>query len=166
MLEVIELTARGQSLTANRVCVASGLVNEIRCIFHTDWEVDETRAIFVNEARNKKISVVLVNGACNVPHEVLLDKGSVSVNLVGSVVEGENLIERMTSYKTKIIEVEQKVNVDGANTVEPTPSEYEQFIEEVNNLLHFAVEGETLVLGESIDARVEDDMLIIEGDNE
>lgn len=78
--------------------------------------------------KNKKISIVLVNGECNVPHEVLLDKGSVSVNLVGSVVEGETLVERMTSYKTKIVEVEQKVNVDGANTVHPTPSEFEQYV--------------------------------------
>lgn len=151
MLEVIELTARGQSLTTNKVCVASGLVNEIECRFDTDWQVDATRAIFVNNARSKKISVVLVNGKCNVPHEVLLDKGDVEVNLVGSVIEDETLVERTTSYKTKVVEVKQKVNVDGANTVTPTPSEFEQFVEavadEVHKVTDMTVGAETLDAG-------------------
>lgn len=150
MLEVIELTARGQSLTTNKVCVASGLVNEIECRFDTDWQVDETRAIFVNNARNKKISVVLVNGKCNVPHEVLLDKGDVEVNLVGSVIEDETLVERTTSYKTKVVEVKQKVNLDGANSVNPTPEVWEQDVARLDSRIDEAeAEIPTDVIGEA-----------------
>lgn len=130
MIKVINLTAREQTLELqDDTFIASDIVNEIECRFDTDWEVNETRAVFVNDSKNEKISVVLHDGVCRVPHEVLRYKGTVSVNLVGSNVEEEALIERMTSYKIPLLYVKQKVNITGANSAVPTPSEWEQFVE-------------------------------------
>lgn len=133
MLYEINLSVRGQELKSTSKKMASNTVNEVRCHFSfegEEWEVDVKRAVFSND-RGKRYSVVIADDTCFVPHEVLLDRGAVTVNVVGATMNGDDLVERITTYKTIIIENTQKVYTDGLNSTNPTPSEFEQFVEAV-----------------------------------
>lgn len=101
---------------------------EARFDLGTNWSgYDSIRAIWYNSYRT--VSTVLDSlGNCIVPYEVLTRRGKVLVNLVGSIVEDDELTDRITSYPViaLIVDADAKVNGDTAQPI--TPSEYEQFV--------------------------------------
>lgn len=85
-----------------------------------------------------------------VPPEVMTTTSPVTLNLVGSQLDGQELVERMTTFPVLALRVTAEALIDGDNS-EITPSQYEQFVaqitEQINNLLA-EIEGlETLVIG-------------------
>ena len=94
----------------------------------TGWsDFQSVRAVWQNGVT--VISTVLdANGACTVPWEVLQYRGTVMVNLVGSDAEGDELIDRLTTFRIPAVKVTDKVNVEGSETVPVTPSQFEQFV--------------------------------------
>ena len=113
-----------------------------------------------------RIATVLDSqGKCIVPHEVLARKGCVRVNLVGSIVEGDELITRLTSYSAEAVQVNEKIKLTGSETSEVTPSQFEQFvaavIAEVEKVTGMTAVAETLPAGSPATARYENGKLYI-----
>ena len=104
---------------------------EAEFVLGNRWtDMDSVSAVWWNDFT--RIATVLDSqGKCVVPHEVLTRKGCVRVNLVGSIVEGDELITRLTSYSAEAVQVNEKIKLTGSETSELTPSQFEQFVTEV-----------------------------------
>lgn len=95
---------------------------------------DSVRAIWRNTQNFAIIGTVLDSqGICKVPTEVLTSIGQVDVNLVGSISENDVLTDRLTTYPVEAGQVDANALVDGSETAEITPSQFEQFAEAVRN---------------------------------
>lgn len=109
---------------------AANTVGYVRAAFDLGdgWDgFDSIRAVWATDFA--KIATVLdSDGACAVPWEVLKRVDTVMVNLVGSISDGEELTDRLTTYKVKALDVNGCTNIDGSETAEITPSQFEQFV--------------------------------------
>lgn len=140
-METITLNfkAFGQNLTADAhpQRYASNTVNYIQAVFDLDenWQsFDSVRAVWHNDFAC--ISTVLDgNGSCTVPHEVLTNLDEVIVNLVGSDVDGEELVDRMTTYPHRVAIIDANARICGTETAEVTPSQFEQYIDIVEQIV-------------------------------
>ena len=87
------------------------------------------------------ISTVLDgDGVCVVPHEVLTKRGQVQVNLVGADLDeeesyGAELIDRLTTYPLKAILIDANARICGTETAPVTPSQFEQFVAIVEDMI-------------------------------
>lgn len=126
----IKFTANGQQLTGGGLHCASNTVHYIIADFDLgdNWQgYDSVRAVWSNDF--KCISTVLdPSGSCTVPHEVLERRGKVSVNLVGSILEDDELTDRLTTYPIVAITVDANAKICGTETAEVTPSQFEQYV--------------------------------------
>lgn len=136
---ILNFKASGQNLTADAhpQRYASNTVNYIQAVFDLDdnWKsFDSVRAVWHNDFAC--ISTVLDgNGACTVPHEVLTNLDEVHVNLVGSNVEGEELVDRMTTYPLRVVVIDANARICGTETAEVTPSQFEQYVAIVEQMI-------------------------------
>ena len=141
-MENLELTfqAENQELTATNftppLFVASNTVAWIKAKFSlgTNWDCWSLGAVKAMwKFKGEVYSAVLdAEGVCTIPHEVLGEMtGEVKVNLVASSIEDDEVVERMTTYPLFALNVNKKAEVEGDNSVAITPSEYEQFVEDV-----------------------------------
>ena len=141
-MEQLELTfrANNQCLEATNftppLFVASNTVDWIVAKFDLGtnwdcWSLGAVKAIW--KFKGQQYSAILnAEGECTVPHEVLgAMTGEVKVNLVASTIEDDEVIERLTTYPLYCINVNKVALIDGDNSVAITPSEYEQFVEDV-----------------------------------
>lgn len=95
---------------------------------------DSVRAIWRNTQNFAIIGTVLDSqGICKVPTEVLTSIGQVDVNLVGSISENNVLTDRLTTYPVEAGRVDANALVDGSETAEITPSQFEQFVTNVRS---------------------------------
>lgn len=135
----INFTASGQTLTGASlpISIASNTVEYVKAKFAlgSDWTgFDSVRAIWYNDYA--QIATVLDgNGECTVPWEVLAKTDDVRVNLVGSDVENDVLVDRLTSYPVMALEVDATARIDGTETAPVTPSQFEQYIAIVEQLV-------------------------------
>ena len=131
----ISFSANGQQLTGGGLHCASNTVHYIIADFELGdgWQgFDSVRAVWSNDF--KCISTVLdPDGSCTVPHEVLERRGKVSVNLVGSILEDDELTDRLTTYPVLAITVDANAKICGTETAEVTPSQFEQFVQIVKD---------------------------------
>lgn len=141
-MEQLELTfrANNQCLEATNftppLFVASNTVDWIVAKFDLGtnwdcWDLGAVKAIW--KFKGQQYSAILnAEGECTVPHEVLgAMTGEVKVNLVASTIEDDVVVERLTTYPLYCINVNKVALIDGDNSVAITPSEYEQFVEDV-----------------------------------
>ena len=141
-MEQLELTfrANNQCLEATNftppLFVASNTVDWIMAKFDLGtnwdcWSLGAVKAIW--KFKGQQYSAILnAEGECTVPHEVLgAMTGEVKVNLVASTIEDDEVVERLTTYPLYCINVNKVALIDGDNSVAITPSEYEQFVEDV-----------------------------------
>ena len=133
--------------------IASDTISYIEATFTlgTNWSgFDYTRAVW----RNGKVTVATTldnNASCVVPAEVLVNEGKVTVNLVGSDFEDEELVDRLTTFPVVAIHVAQKVKIDGT-TVPITPSEVERIIAAVEDDAEAAEEAATSAEADALKA--------------
>ena len=133
---IIEFKASAQSLqkTGGIHSYASDTVSYVEATFVHDWEgFDSIKAVWKDEHGTKKTSIINSEGKCVVPHEVLANVGRVFVNLVGIVSENGELIERLTTFPVKALDVTAKAETEGDETVPITPSQFDQFVEIVRS---------------------------------
>ena len=113
--------------------LASNTVSYVEAVFGLgkNWTgYDSVRAVWTTYLDT--IATVLDSeGKCVVPHEVLTRTGKVSVNLVGSIVEDEELTDRLTTYPTVALNVNADAYVEGTETAPITPSQFEQYVADV-----------------------------------
>ena len=130
--QVIKFEALNQSLrkTSGFSTYPSDMVEIITAEFELGdkWDgYDSVRAVWQNG--EVKISSFLdSNYKCKIPSEVLENKGTLEVNLVASSVDDDVLTERLTSYKVVAFQIPVKVNIDGSDPQDVTPSQFEQFV--------------------------------------
>lgn len=98
---------------------------------------DAIQAIWFND--HTGVATVLDHaGVCIVPHEVLVKRGPVKVNLVGSISENGVLTDRLTSYPVTAFVVDADARVDSDDPEPVTPSQFDQFVAIVRNDSHRA----------------------------
>ena len=163
----VSFEANNQQLKSIGTKHASDTYADIEATFvlGEKWtDMDSVSAVWWNDFT--RIATVLDSqGKCIVPHEVLARKGCVRVNLVGSIVEGDELITRLTSYSAEAVQVNEKIKLTGSETSEVTPSQFEQFvaavIAEVEKVTGMTAVAETLPAGSPATARYENGKLYI-----
>ena len=164
---IITFSANEQNLqkTGGIGCYASDTVSYIEAHFALgdNWSgYDSIRAVWFNDY--KTISTVLdSDGVCIVPHEVLVSRGKVMVNLVGSVLVSDELKDRLTTFPCEALKVSAKGNISGSETAEITPSQFEQFVsivhDEVAEVTGMSAEATTLPSGSDATASYSDGVL-------
>lgn len=130
----VTFTAENQQLKACGTKHASDTYADIEATFMLGerWtDMDSVSAVWWSDFNAGVATVLDSEGKCIVPHEVLTRKGCVRVNLVGSVVENDELVTRLTSYSAEAVQVNEKIKLTGSEASEITPSEYEQFVANV-----------------------------------
>ena len=166
---IITFSANEQNLqkTGGIGCYASDTVSYIEAHFALgeNWNgYDSIRAVWFNDY--KTISTVLdSDGVCIVPHEVLVNRGKVMVNLVGSVLVSDELSDRLTTFPCEALKVSAKAKISGSETAAVTPSQFEQFvsivISEVEKVTGMTAQAETLPAGSQATARYENGILYL-----
>ena len=151
----IKFKADGQQLTrVGSDNFAANTVSYIRGEFELgdNWDGwDSVRAVWATDFA--KVATVLDgSGACTVPWEVLNRTGTLYVNLVGSISDGDELTDRLTTYKAKALDVNGCTNVDGDNSQPITPSQFEQFAEIVHDDAEAAANARDEASGYASDA--------------
>lgn len=151
-------TAVGQDLTNETAGArfASNTVDYVDAVFDLGegWTgFDAVRAVWFTDSAS--ISTVLdFNGHCVVPHEVLTRKSKVRVNLVGSITEDNELTDRLTTYPIIALVVDANARVDGDDEEAITPSQFDQYVAAVSDMVdgvteyNFTVTNETLNITE------------------
>lgn len=166
---IITFSANEQNLqkTGGIGCYASDTVSyiEARFALGENWSgYDSIRAVWFNDY--KTISTVLdSDGVCIVPHEVLVNRGKVMVNLVGSVLVSDELTDRLTTFPCEALKVSAKAKISGSETAAVTPSQFEQFvsivISEVEKVTGMTAQAETLPAGSQATAHYENGILYL-----
>ena len=166
---IITFSANEQNLqkTGGIGCYASDTVSYIEAHFDLgdNWAgYDSIRAVWFNDY--KTISTVLdSDGVCIVPHEVLVNRGKVMVNLVGSVLVSDELSDRLTTFPCEALKVSAKAKISGSETAAVTPSQFEQFvsivISEVEKVTGMTAQAETLPAGSQATAHYENGILYL-----
>ena len=137
--QIITFSADEQKLvkTGGINCYASNIVSYIEAHFALgqNWSgYDSVRAVWSNDNNMTVISTVLdSNGHCLVPFEVLKTMGVVKVNLVGSISVSDVLTDRLTTFPCEAVKVARKAKINGSETAEITPSQFEQFVANVRS---------------------------------
>ena len=142
--KAIAFTASEQTLvkTSGADAYASNTVGYIEATFDldTNWDgFDSVRAVW--KSQYYTISAVLdAYGKCLVPAEVKYYKSKVFVNLVGSNVEDDVLVDRLTTYPVLAFTIDAEAEVEGTETTDITPSQFEQFVDQVEGYAESAAE--------------------------
>lgn len=136
--QILNFTANEQILTVDEpIRISTNKVNYIEAHFDLgqNWSgYDSVRAVWYNDFYC--ISTVLDSqGVCFVPSEVMKRNGKVKVNLVGSISENDVLTDRLTSYPVVAVIVDCTAQINGAETSPITPSQFEQYVAIVRNLV-------------------------------
>ena len=152
---VIKFKASGQQLSVvSTNLFAANTVNYIRAEFELGdgWDgFDVVRAVWATDFA--KIATILdTDGVTMVPWEVLKRTATLYVNLVGSISDGDELTDRLTTYKAKALDVNGCTNVDGDNTQPITPSQFEQFVAVVHDDAEAAADARDEAKGYADDA--------------
>lgn len=140
----LHFKADNQQLTAldGLYKLASNTVEYVKAVFTLgeNWTgFDVVRAAWYTDF--ECISTVLDgNGECFVPWEVLSRPEGVTINLYGCDLEEESdgeavLIDRLTTYPVKAILVDVDARVCGSETKPVTPSQFEQYIAIVEQIV-------------------------------
>lgn len=167
--KIITLSANEQILekTGGIDYCVSDTVNYIKAIFDlgANWQgFDVIQAIW---KVNSKLVCTLIDSenVCMVPPELLVSKGRVWVNLVGSILVNDNLESRLTTGKTLALTVKENTNICGKESEEITPTQFEQFVgmvtDEVEKVTGMTAEAETLASSMPATASYNDGVLTI-----
>lgn len=166
--QIITFSANEQVLTRTdgESRYSSNKVSYIEARFDlgTNWSgFDSVRAVWSSDFARGIVTVLDADGTCIVPSEVLVRKCKVNVNLVGSIVENDVLTDRLTSYPVTAFVVDANARVDGTETAEVTPSQFEQFVDivrdEVAEVTGMTATAETLPAGSDATASYSDGVL-------
>ncbi|MBQ1297702.1 MAG: hypothetical protein IIY21_26930 [Clostridiales bacterium] len=134
--QTISFIANEQKLerTSGECHYSSHKVSYIEAHFElgTNWSgFDSVSAVWFSDSVEKIKTIVDTDGLCIVPHELLVKKGTVRVNLVGSISSEGEVIDRLTTYPAYALMVDADAMIDGSETSPITPSQFEQFAEAV-----------------------------------
>lgn len=168
--QIITFSANEQCLqkTGGVDCYASNTVAYIEARFDLgdNWSgYDSVRAVWFTDFVGGISTVLDSLGTCIVPYEVLTRKGEVKVNLVGSISNGEELTDRLTTCPVVALTIKCNAKITGTETVAITPSQFEQFVDvvrdEVAEVTGMTATAETLPAGSDATASYSDGVLTL-----
>lgn len=168
--QIITFTANEQCLrkTGGLEVFATKTVSYIEAHFDLgdNWSgYDSVRAVWWNDFVRPISTVLDTDSICIVPPEVLLNKGKVYVNLVGSISENDVLTDRLTTIPITALVEKFNARVDSTETAEITPSQFEQFVaivgDEVSEVTDMTATAETLPTGSQATASYSNGVLTI-----
>lgn len=166
--QIITFSANEQTLTKTGGvdCYASNTVAYIEARFELgdNWSgYDSVRAVWFTDFVGGISTVLDSDGVCIVPYEVLTRKGEVKVNLVGSISNGEELTDRLTTCPVVALTIKCNAKITGTETAEVTPSQFEQFVDvvkaDVAEVTGMSAEAVTLPAGSDATASYSDGVL-------
>lgn len=131
----IDIAVNEQSLTVEDILSVNGTVDIIRCNFtFNGWDDFPARqAIFNSRIPSTNYVAAISNDTCLIPWEALQKAGEVKVALVGTNTDGQ--VQRT---ETKTVVIQRQTLQGGVNSIDPTPDQYAQFIEEVAEMMEGA----------------------------
>lgn len=99
----------------------------------TNWTgFDSVSAVW--KSQYYEIATVLdAYGKCDVPAEVMYYKSKVFVNLVGVTVSGDEVTDRLTTYPILAFTIDSEAIIEGTETTDITPSQFDQFVSQVSD---------------------------------
>ena len=98
----------------------------------SDWEEFELiEAVWSGGGHD--IVTPMLHDSVIVPFEVLQKPGVVKVNLVGCDISEETVEKRLTTKQIPCLQVKSTALVNGENSGKPTPTDFEQFVAEVED---------------------------------
>ena len=134
-----KVTGQHLVLTTNLCKVSKPVadtVNYYRCVFNynSDWnDLDEFTVVFKNMSSGVTVGMSLDSTAvCFVPHEVLENTGVILCALKGVKVENDVITYQITTDVVKIFVQSEEGLGDYDETFEPTPNQYQQFVDLVH----------------------------------
>ena len=134
-----KVTGQHLVLTTNLCKVSKPVadtVNYYRCVFNynSDWnDLDEFTVVFKNMSSGVTVGMSLDSTAvCFVPHEVLENTGVILCALKGAKVENDVITYQITTDVVKIFVQSEEGLGDYDETFEPTPNQYQQFVDLVH----------------------------------
>lgn len=119
-------------------------VNQYLCHFDFDnaWDGLNRTAIFKNSSYNIVKNMALnSSGECYIPWEVLENPGTICIEVLGTEVRGEVVTERLLSTLVVLHWNVQEGLLDLSANKLPTPSEYEQFVSNVEEYTQSAIDS-------------------------
>jgi hypothetical protein len=136
----LEFSVSGQTLTAQQempYLLASNTVNYVKVHFALgeDWHGVDTVSAVWSGVVGCYATVLDSDGNCFVPQEILARKQRVYVNLVGSDVDNDEVVDRITTYPVNVINVNATAYTCGSETVPLTPSQFEQYVAIVEQMI-------------------------------
>ena len=140
MMEIpIRLNVTGQWIKTGGIVLVSSSVNIYSCsfVFSDDWNGYTKTAVFcLNDGTN--FEVPILQDACNIPWEALQEPGNLRIGVYGIMGSCENG-QRYPTVWTNDIRVAR--GTPSCETNPPTPSAYEQFVQQVEDASNQAVEA-------------------------
>ena len=134
-----KVTGQHLVLTTNLCKVSKPVadtVNYYRCVFNynSDWnDLDEFTVVFKNMSSGVTVGMSLDSTAvCFVPHEVLENTGVILCALKGVKVENDVITYQITTDVVKMFVQSEEGLGDYDETFEPTPNQYQQFVDLVH----------------------------------
>lgn len=125
----IEASIKNQSLEVPEIKTVNGTARVIACHFTFDdsWNDFPVRsAIFAHQLLGE-VEMDIIGDECEVPKEILVKSGIISMAIRGESFDGK--IQRTETQQI----IKQKCTLQsGKNAIEPTPSQYAQFVEAVD----------------------------------
>ena len=140
MMEIpIRLNVTGQWIKTGGIVLVSSSVNIYSCsfVFSDDWNGYTKTAVFcLNDGTN--FEVPILQDTCNIPWEALQEPGNLRIGVYGIMGSCENG-QRYPTVWTNDIRVAR--GTPSCETNPPTPSAYEQFVQQVEDASNQAVEA-------------------------
>ena len=138
----VGLTVNGQWIKADTIMLVSSSVNIYHCSFglSQEWERYRKTAGFCLNSGEPIERAVDNNNECVIPWECLENEGALFIGVYGVTTQDDGEMERYPTVWTKEIRVAKGVPT-GTNTNDPTPSQYEQFVMEVQDAAQQAQEA-------------------------
>ena len=138
----VGLTVNGQWIKADTIMLVSSSVNIYHCSFDfsKEWEPYTKTAVFCLNSGEPIETPVDNNNECVIPWECLENEGALFIGVYGVTTQDDGEMERYPTVWTKEIRVAKGVPT-GTNTNDPTPSQYEQFVMEVQDAAQQAQEA-------------------------
>lgn len=140
MMEIpIRLNVTGQWIKTGGIVLVSSSVNIYSCsfVFSDDWNGYTKTAVFcLNDGTN--FEVPILQDICNIPWEALQEPGNLRIGVYGIMGSCENG-QRYPTVWTNDIRVAR--GTPSYETNPPTPSAYEQFVQQVEDASNQALEA-------------------------
>lgn len=140
MMEIpIRLNVTGQWIKTGGIVLVSSSVNIYSCsfVFSDDWNGYTKTAVFcLNDGTN--FEVPILQDTCNIPWEALQEPGNLRIGVYGIMGSCESG-QRYPTVWTNDIRVAR--GTPSCETNPPTPSAYEQFVQQVEDASNQAVQA-------------------------